>query len=79
MTKKADPVQHAKDAAEALKDLNMFGAIQALCESSLFSSDCFGAEEQIVRICKQQMGKCLDRYDRALARVNARRFHRHAD
>jgi len=63
----------AQDAAEALKDLNMLGAIMALCESSLFSSDCHSAESEIIRVCKRHSARALDRYDAALALVETRK------
>jgi len=60
---------HAKDAAKALSDLNMFTAIQVLCESSLISADAFSDEERINKVCRAAIQRCLRRYDRALAKV----------
>lgn len=67
MKKTKTRADHVKDAADAMSDLNMFTAIMALCESSLFSSDSYPGEARIVTTCKVETAKCLTRYDRAMA------------
>jgi len=62
-------IDAAKAAAEALKDLNMFYAIIALCEHSLFSADSHRGEAEIIRICKRHSAACLDRYDSAMKKL----------
>lgn len=61
--------KHMVEAAKAHSDLNLFAAVAALMESSLVSSDCYGAESRIVRICQAEQAKCLARYDRAIAKA----------
>lgn len=61
--------RHIKDAAEAHSDLNIFAAVAALMESSLVSSNCFGAESRIVHICHTEQAKCIARYDKAIAKA----------
>lgn len=56
-------------AAKALSDLNFFGAITVLLESSLVTSDCHKASEKISRICNAEIKKCQRRYDAAIKKA----------
>lgn len=58
---------HIEAAAKAHTDLNLLHAIIALCEHSLFSTDCHGVERHIVKYCMAEGDKCLRRYDEAMA------------
>lgn len=59
----------ADKASRARCDLYIFSAVIALMESSLVSSDCFGAEARIVTICKAENAKCLRRFDSAMEKL----------
>lgn len=59
----------AKQAGVARSDLNIFYGVIALMESSLVSSDCYPAEARIIAICKSESQKCLQRMDRAMAKL----------
>ena len=61
--------KHAKEAAKALSDLNMFYAIIALCDGSLISSEYQPALTKIIEICRNQAGLCLVVYDRNLSAI----------
>jgi hypothetical protein len=55
-------------AEDALSDLNMAGAIQVLCESSLFRTAVGRRfEQRIVKLCREHMQVQLRAYDRARA------------
>lgn len=54
------------DAAKAHTDLNVFGLIEILLESSLITADCTAAANKIRKICNDEMLRCLRRYDRAI-------------
>ncbi len=60
---------HAKDASEAHCNLNMYGAITALCESSLFLGGRDRLCSKIVRLCKVEQLKELARYDAAMEKL----------
>lgn len=54
------------NAEAAFSDLNMAGAIQALCESSLFRTAAgYRFEQRIARLCREHMQLQLRAYDRA--------------
>lgn len=57
------------EAARALSDLHMFGAIAVLLENSLVTSDCYAASSKILKICADERAKCLRRYDTAIKRA----------
>lgn len=58
----------ATEAEKALCDLNMAGAIQVLCESSLFLTAAGHTfEARIVKLCREQGQLQLRAYDRATA------------
>lgn len=59
--------EQIKPTAEFLSDLNMFYAIIALCEDSMFSTASYRGEECIVKFCKAETARCLAAYDKALA------------
>lgn len=53
-------------AEDALSDLNMAGAVQALCENSLFRTAAgHRFEARIVKLCRDHMQLQLRAYDRA--------------
>ncbi len=56
-------------AARALSDLNLFGAITVLLESSLVTSDCHEASAKILRICNAEINKCLRRHETAIKKA----------
>ena len=61
--------EHAKAAARAHTDLNIFHGIIALLEGGLISSDSYPCADRIIAICKSEGAKCLARYDRALEKL----------
>lgn len=67
--KKRTRKDYIDEAAKARSDLNMFYAVMALAEGSLFSTPYHAAESQIVKICKRESAKCLVRMDRAIAKA----------
>lgn len=70
MAEKSKRQQALEEAAKAHADMNIFAAVQALMEHSLVSSACHQREAQIVRICKSEQQKCLQRYDAAIEKLN---------
>lgn len=57
------------DAERAISDLNMAGAILALCESSLFRSQPgHRFEQRISKLCREHMQLQLRAYDKARSR-----------
>ena len=73
MGKSKNRSEHIKDAAEAHSDLNTLYAIIALCEGGLFSSQSYAVETRIREACLKASGRCLDRYDRAVAAAESSR------
>ncbi|MET0375980.1 MAG: hypothetical protein ABW128_17200 [Rhizorhabdus sp.] len=59
----------AKEAAVARSDLNTLYGVIAILEGGTVSAACYGATQRIIRTCKTESGKCLTRYDRALAQI----------
>lgn len=65
MSRRKTPAGRAEDA---LCDLNMAGAIMALCENSLFRTEAGRRfEARIARLCRDHAQVQLGAYDRALA------------
>ncbi len=69
MSKSKTPREYATDAAIARCDLNTLYAVIAVLEGGTISGRCSGAISRIIRECKKESGKCLNRYDRALAHI----------
>ena len=62
----------AGQAEDALCDLNMAAAVQALCENSLFRTSAgHRFEARIVKLCRDHMQLQLWAYDRAGGRSQA--------
>lgn len=56
---------HGESAENALSDLNMAGAIQVLCESSLFRTAAgHRFEARIAKLCRQHIQVQLRNYDK---------------
>lgn len=77
MVKKNPRKVQIDDAAEALKDLNMYYAIIALCENSLISAgeSRMRTNNRIIELCKAEAGRCLAEFDRnraAALRITAK-------
>lgn len=70
MSKTSKRQDAAEEAARAHTDLNVFPAVIALMEHSLLSPACQQREFQIIRICKSEQARCLQRYDAALTKLN---------
>lgn len=61
----------AERAENALSDLNMAGAILALCESSLFRTEAgHRFEARIAKLCREHAQVQLRAYDRAKGEVS---------
>ena len=61
---------HAKEAAYAHSDLNVFGAVVALMEGgTLYTSGGHQAASKIIRLCQTEMQRQLRAYDKALERI----------
>lgn len=69
MKRKKQPHEHAADAAIAMSDLNIFGAVVALLEGGTVHSASYAAQERIIRICKREGAKRLREYDAAIYRA----------
>lgn len=68
-SKAAKIIDHAKEAARAHTDLNIFYAVITLLESGLTSSAAKADERAIIKRCKSAAQKCLNRYDRNFAAI----------
>jgi hypothetical protein len=64
------------EAATARSDLNMFAAVTALMENSLVSSNCYAAEQRIIKICQAEQSKCLARFDAAIKKAGGGTYGR---
>jgi len=59
----------AKNAAEALSDLNTFGIIVSILEGGHIHSPSHAAASRIIKICLDEQQRCLGRYDREMAKA----------
>lgn len=67
MPKKKSRKDQIDDAADALKDLNMFYAIIALCEGGLISSDYNAETQRIIGLCGLASARALETFDQCRA------------
>lgn len=61
--------QAAKEAAEALSDLNTFGVVVSIMEGGHLHTASHRFEIAIIRLCKRAMDVRLRDYDCAMAKV----------
>jgi hypothetical protein len=61
---------HAKAAAKAHTDLNVFYGVIALMEGGLMSADSQSDVQRLIASCQRASAKCLARYDAALLRLS---------
>lgn len=59
----------AAEAAVARSDLNTLYGVIAILEGGTVSANCFATTQRIIRACKTESGKCLTRYDHAIAQI----------
>lgn len=61
-----------KDAAYAMSDLYIFGAVVALMEGGHLHSASYDAAAKIIKICQAEQQKRLREFDRARAAIERR-------
>jgi len=58
-----------REAAIARCDLNTLYSVIAILEGGTISADCQTTINRIIKACKAESGKCLTRYDHAIAQI----------